>query len=72
MSESNPMEEQIPEGKEDAVNADPNQQDQRQEQELQGGGTDEDRGQIPGEDTVRENVEGELGDRLQHGGEERL
>jgi hypothetical protein len=72
MSESNPMEELIPEGKEDALNADPMQQDQRQDQELQGGGTDEDREPIPGEDTIRENVEAELGDRLENRGEDRL
>ena len=70
MSESNPIQEDIPEGKEDAVNGDPFQTEQR---ELLGGGVDEDIDQEqPGEGTVRENIEADLGDRLEHGGQDRL
>jgi len=67
MSDINPInDDELPEGKEDAINADPFQQ------ELEGGGDDTDLEEGPGEETARENVEAELDDRLQHGGQERL
>jgi hypothetical protein len=68
MSESIPNEEELPEGKHDAVNADPNQPEER---ELQGGGTDDEH-ERQGQRDVEENVEAEIEDRLQAHGEDRL
>jgi hypothetical protein len=70
MSEMNPMKENEEEEEEGMI-SDPLQ---TAKEELQGGGTDEDRdlSEEQGQRDVEENIEAELDDRLQSHGEDRL